>query len=276
MDRVDPLTKEYPELTPYQFASNTPIYAIDLDGLEACGNPIAHSRGLTGHNCQLSLHKDATIKEQITQIGGMALGMGAVLTAPVTIPFAAWKGIQLVAWAPANIETIKFGLGVVGGMFFDGPDDLVSGSNGDELVKAFKGSGIKVLDFFGGQISKYAGALNIDKEAIQGYKGTISSFTKFMAENKLLGTVDKIIADNPFGYDEYLNDAASLLKSGGIITISGNESNKYFNKILKGTMAGLENFDVIPTVTKVSKEGMKTSEGKDIVKDMYQITLKRK
>ncbi|WP_166437314.1 RHS repeat-associated core domain-containing protein [Niastella caeni] len=32
---VDPLTKKYPELTPYQFASNTPIAAIDLDGLEA-------------------------------------------------------------------------------------------------------------------------------------------------------------------------------------------------------------------------------------------------
>ncbi len=32
---VDPLTKSYPELTPYQYASNTPIQAIDLDGLEA-------------------------------------------------------------------------------------------------------------------------------------------------------------------------------------------------------------------------------------------------
>jgi len=32
---VDPLTQKYPELTPYQFASNTPIMAIDLDGLEA-------------------------------------------------------------------------------------------------------------------------------------------------------------------------------------------------------------------------------------------------
>lgn len=32
---VDPLAKEYPELTPYQYASNTPIQAIDLDGLEA-------------------------------------------------------------------------------------------------------------------------------------------------------------------------------------------------------------------------------------------------
>ena len=31
---VDPLSKQYPELTPYQFASNTPIIGIDLDGLE--------------------------------------------------------------------------------------------------------------------------------------------------------------------------------------------------------------------------------------------------
>src|SRR5436190_12731983 len=31
---LDPLQKSYPELTPYQFASNSPIQAIDLDGLE--------------------------------------------------------------------------------------------------------------------------------------------------------------------------------------------------------------------------------------------------
>jgi RHS repeat-associated protein len=31
---TDPLQKDYPFLTPYQFASNTPIQAIDLDGLE--------------------------------------------------------------------------------------------------------------------------------------------------------------------------------------------------------------------------------------------------
>lgn len=31
---VDPITRAYPELTPFQFASNIPIRAIDLDGLE--------------------------------------------------------------------------------------------------------------------------------------------------------------------------------------------------------------------------------------------------
>jgi hypothetical protein len=45
----DPLTKKYPQLTPYQFASNTPIQAIDLDGLEAF---IVHGtrQGETGVN----------------------------------------------------------------------------------------------------------------------------------------------------------------------------------------------------------------------------------
>jgi RHS repeat-associated protein len=32
---TDPLQKKYAELTPYQFASNTPIWASDIDGLEA-------------------------------------------------------------------------------------------------------------------------------------------------------------------------------------------------------------------------------------------------
>jgi len=31
---TDPLTKSYPMLTPYQFASNSPIAGVDLDGLE--------------------------------------------------------------------------------------------------------------------------------------------------------------------------------------------------------------------------------------------------
>lgn len=31
---VDPLAKDYPMLTPFQFASNTPIWGVDIDGLE--------------------------------------------------------------------------------------------------------------------------------------------------------------------------------------------------------------------------------------------------
>ncbi len=37
---VDPLFKSYPWLTPYQYASNNPIYNIDLDGLEGLPYPV--------------------------------------------------------------------------------------------------------------------------------------------------------------------------------------------------------------------------------------------
>lgn len=66
---TDPLTKKYPELTPYQFASNTPIQAVDLDGKEAffihgtASGPEAWSPKLTNFitkNLTNNIHQDAT------------------------------------------------------------------------------------------------------------------------------------------------------------------------------------------------------------------------
>lgn len=45
---VDPLTKKYPELTPYQFASNRPIDGVDLDGKEYCNSTTITSWGIGG------------------------------------------------------------------------------------------------------------------------------------------------------------------------------------------------------------------------------------
>jgi RHS repeat-associated protein len=57
---VDPLTKGYPMLTPYQFASNTPVWAIDIDGLEAFEvNSISISRDIA----KLDLTTEEGIKE---------------------------------------------------------------------------------------------------------------------------------------------------------------------------------------------------------------------
>jgi hypothetical protein len=60
---VDPITKQYPELTPYQFASNTPIQAIDLDGLEAF---IIHGTQQTKTGISLS----PEIKRELLRISG--------------------------------------------------------------------------------------------------------------------------------------------------------------------------------------------------------------
>jgi len=56
---VDPLTKSYPMLTPYQFASNTPIRAIDLDGLEAASFQF-EIRGMAGIKA-ISITSSSTI-----------------------------------------------------------------------------------------------------------------------------------------------------------------------------------------------------------------------
>lgn len=42
---VDPLQMEYPMLTPYQFASNSPIVGIDRDGLEIAHYSLTYSNG---------------------------------------------------------------------------------------------------------------------------------------------------------------------------------------------------------------------------------------
>ena len=56
---IDPISKKYPELTPYQFASNTPIQAIDLDGLEASIQTTEIRPGLT----KITITLDVTIKD---------------------------------------------------------------------------------------------------------------------------------------------------------------------------------------------------------------------
>ena len=40
---IDPITKDFPMLSPFQFASNTPIWAIDMDGLEAAVRPMRNT-----------------------------------------------------------------------------------------------------------------------------------------------------------------------------------------------------------------------------------------
>lgn len=62
---VDPIYKSYPELSPYQFASNTPIWAIDLDGLEMCtyGEGQAYGDAYVRQDMKKRGYSDAQIEE---------------------------------------------------------------------------------------------------------------------------------------------------------------------------------------------------------------------
>lgn len=62
---TDPLTKKYPELTPYQFASNTPIQGIDLDGLEIYLTTSGELLGSFGKSTAIRIVTDATVQTQI-------------------------------------------------------------------------------------------------------------------------------------------------------------------------------------------------------------------
>ena len=70
---VDPLTRSYPELTPYQFASNTPIYAIDLDGLEALPSMIDFTGGTGSGDTKLEVDNSEEVEEEIGESQQSAL-----------------------------------------------------------------------------------------------------------------------------------------------------------------------------------------------------------
>jgi hypothetical protein len=118
--------------------------------------------------------------------------------------------------------------------------------------------------------------LSIDPKAnpAKGFQGTIADFTKANQGLK----VNQIIADNPYGYYDYVDDAANLLESGGTLTVRGTITNRFFKQILTGKAKGLENF-IIGTRTKIPdqmKVNMKSTTGEDIKGDVFEITLKRK
>ena len=63
---VDPLTVNYPMLTPYQFASNCPISGIDLDGLEFYFTADGKLIGKFGNSLAVRIVTDVKVQAKIT------------------------------------------------------------------------------------------------------------------------------------------------------------------------------------------------------------------
>jgi RHS repeat-associated protein len=85
---VDPITKEYPELTPYQFASNTPNQAVDLDGLEAAyvATSAEYMFGVWGHEVSTGFAFDKEGVALGASFGGK-FGIGLSASASIGITF---------------------------------------------------------------------------------------------------------------------------------------------------------------------------------------------
>jgi RHS repeat-associated protein len=279
---VDPITREYPALTPYQFASNTPIAAIDRDGLE--GDPASIGRSVASNReYEANLYKtdpkhaDAIIRQHNIDafifVGSMlTAGSGKLFTAFIDgiMAYGTYKTVNGIIKHDATQAT-------------EGVQLMTNAAMGEVLGfvigRIIRSASPVILDFFGGPKSNIKGAINIDPRAISGFKGTIEDFVQVAKRNKINGKVDAIVANNPREYADYVADAALLLKKGGTLTVRGAESNRFFNQILKGTAKGLEDFEIIGSKTKISdalKQTMKSTEGNSLKGDIYEIILKKK
>ncbi len=86
---VDPLTKQYPYLTPYQFASNMPIAGNDLDGAEnnlatLSFNPSTLGKAIIGKKSFKDIWNQGQVKFNFTMTGG-AIGP---ITPGISIEFS--------------------------------------------------------------------------------------------------------------------------------------------------------------------------------------------
>ena len=96
---VDPLTKDYPMLTPYQFASNTPIAAIDIDGLEG-----------------KQIHEVVKGKDGTTQIKKITFELDVYLLIGTSGGWGEWESSFTksdVEYLNKSLESGSFGLGEV-------------------------------------------------------------------------------------------------------------------------------------------------------------------
>lgn len=290
---VDPLTQSYPMLTPYQFASNTPIGAVDLDGKEGEGAMDANFGLYIGQLLGLINTKQVEESVRLNTKGAIAGGVGAGL--PVVYVGGTSAAIWGLGVLVANPQTLYFSTSAAFAMQQYGPDianfiygaasgdptepfpsqaGVQSSDAGAFFRKTFSKSEV-VLDFFGGPVSRYAKGLSIDVKATRGFRGGIDIFTKIFKGNKF----SKIIADNPYKYAGYVKDASQLLESGGTLTVRGTMNNGYFNKIMKNSLEGLEDFTLIQAPTKVSPElqaTFKQSDGSPIQNEIYELILQRK
>jgi len=102
---VDPLTKKFPMLTPFQFASNTPIWATDLDGLEAYYSQDGVKRWQYGTSTEIRVVNNSFVNANTTSksVPPASLNANSVTLANYcTNVTDVTKGSKLETWANNN------------------------------------------------------------------------------------------------------------------------------------------------------------------------------
>jgi RHS repeat-associated protein len=165
---VDPLTRDYPELTPYQFASNTPIWAIDLDGLEGLANTgVGVGQIITPENANkvahkiIDIHRQGVVNLQVAQHAkeqaikqGRKDGDGINWLTLTAVYIAPWWN-RLAPWSDANDGAVLLQGKNLDGTKANAGDYTAAGIgvvipfvSGSSIKKALKGVGGELLEAF--------------------------------------------------------------------------------------------------------------------------------
>jgi RHS repeat-associated protein len=204
---VDPLKDKYPELTTYQFASNTPLVAIDLDGLECDVKEDIHQRTIEKQAKQLHPNDEAAqqayVKKCYNERGWAALAAVGIVALTMTAPqieVYLFRGL-VFANSPAGQQIILGVSGLTASLIdpnpnADYPGTLDDVARGVKLV--FKNSSgterfimdINKFDFFFGKVKSTPH--NLDR-SLQNLKDLTSLGVKDddAGRKLLLGWIDK-------------------------------------------------------------------------------------
>ncbi len=291
---VDPLTRAYPWYTPYQFAGNNPIWAIDLDGLEEqkvnenteASNPNDNEflrGGAVTDNENVVIERKKSFWKRawnFTKREIFPRVVGAVKTA---------AGVVMVTGGAMLIE---FGVGapiiVVGGdLLVSGARQTLDGKHHKTLIQqSLETAGMDensaaIVD---ASISIAAGTTTgaVLSQPISNSSTTLKKVDLFGGQNgggngfinyDLDPKIKNGIVDDVMNFSKYfgqssvdeivannpqapfLQQVESAMVSGGTITVRGGLSNKFFNKIWDGKAEGLDKFKVISKTRDIGNSG---------------------
>jgi RHS repeat-associated protein len=229
----DPITKLYPELTPFQFASNRPIQGIDLDGLEffsmnpnTPGGMTMKAIAVTSENVAKKWNNSRAGK--FTD-GVLNTGFGIAATIASIEYIGATGGIGATL---GGATALTLSLGEVGIGFAQMTDALSGSNNNTEALHNSSnlpglvayGTGSKYAPFIdgvGGLGSTFSTSKSV-KALFKDRLGLASAYTAFTQSTTLLNTLGLI--------DQSIDVAVFMVESVKLFNNFGNGSD---SKILK-------------------------------------------
>jgi len=214
---IDPLQKKYPFYTPYQFAGNMPIAAVDQDGMEIAPGGFGGSTFLglwaesdlidRAHNGDQEAAKDYRVIQHARMM---------VAKADFLLVSASFTGSALSLGEATSLRVVLANMAKLGttGLIVNGTISLAKGEKGYELIKA------SVSGFLSGAMLGLPWAKSIGGVLAAGaLSGSIGEFTNQ-------------VFDNAFGIDNGYN-LKEIMQAGGIGAVANMVGDQIVNSLDK-------------------------------------------